>query len=89
MQDNIKFKLYRDGHLHTISITEIKEVIPGKNFVSGVFKLTEGDTNLGNIVFDDAMNQWEYTALGNLTHKEAAVLATFIKDKAKAAQYKS
>jgi len=84
MADHITFKLYRDSDVHTITITEVKEVIPGKSVISGVFKLTEGKTNLGNIVFDDAMNQWEYTALGDLTHKEAAIVATFIKDKVKA-----
>ena len=84
MTDTLTFKLFRDSDVHVITITEVKGVIPGKNFVSGVFKLTEGKTNLGNIVFDDAMNQWEYTALGDLTHKEAAVVATFIKDKVKA-----
>nr|WP_294790827.1 hypothetical protein [uncultured Mucilaginibacter sp.] len=84
MADTLTFKLYRDSDVHHITITEVKELIPGKNFVSGVFKLTHGKTNLGNIVFDDAMNQWEYTALGDLTHKEAATVATFIKDKVKA-----
>ncbi|MFD0749020.1 hypothetical protein ACFQZS_02630 [Mucilaginibacter calamicampi] len=84
MADHITFKLYRDSDIHTITITEVKEVIPGKSAISGVFKLTEGKTNLGNIVFDDAMNQWEYTALGDLTHKEAAIVATYIKDKIKA-----
>ena len=84
MADTLSFNLYRDSDVHHITITEVKEVIPGKNFVSGVFKLTHGKTNLGNIVFDDAMNQWEYTALGDLTHKEAATVATYIKDKVKA-----
>jgi|GEM_PF-3527998 len=84
MTDTLTFKLYRDSDIHLITIAEVKEVIPGKSFVSGVFKLTEGKINLGNIVFDDAMNQWEYTALGNLTHKEAAIVATYIKDKVKA-----
>ena len=83
MADHITFKFYRDSDVHTITITEVKEVIPGKSVISGVFKLTHGKTNLGNIVFDDAMNQWEYTALGDLTHKEAAIVATFIKDKVK------
>ena len=81
MADTLTFKLYRDSDVHTITITEVKEFIPGKNFVSGVFRLTEGKTNLGNIVFDDAMRQWEYTALGNLTHKEAGIVANFIKEK--------
>ena len=81
MTDTLTFKLYRDSDVHTITITEIKEFIPGKSFVSGVYKLTEGKTNLGNIVFDDAMRQWEYTALGNLTHKEAGIVANFIKEK--------
>ena len=84
MTDTLTFRLYRDSDDYIITITEVKELIPGKNFVSGVFKLTHGKTNLGNIVFDDAMNQWEYTALGDLTHKEAATVATYIKDKVKA-----
>jgi len=84
MADTLTFTLYRDSDVHVITIAEVNELIPGKNFVSGVFKLTEGKANLGDIVFDDAMNQWEYTALGDLTHKEAAMVATYIKDKVKA-----
>ena len=55
-------------------------IIGGNAFVSGVFGLFEGDTSLGQIVFDDKMNQWEYTALGNLSHEEAGQIAAFIKN---------
>jgi hypothetical protein len=46
----------------------------------GVFRLSEGNVELGEIVFDDNMIQWEYTGMGDLTHQQAAKIALFIKE---------
>jgi hypothetical protein len=36
--------------------------------------------DLGDIVFDDNMNQWEYSGMGDLTHLQAEEIASFIKN---------
>lgn len=77
----LKFVLYQDGRPRNIIITEVNYASAAAYPpVTGVFKLSEGETGLGNIVFDDKMHQWEYTGMGNLSHDEAAWIATFIKD---------
>jgi len=54
--------------------------MPGTNqHASGIFSLSDGKTDIGDIVFDDMMGQWEYTGMGNLTHAEAQKIADFIK----------
>lgn len=78
----VKFNLYTPDGDRSITIKPVNEILPGANkHVAGVFKLTEGHTDLGEIVFDDNMHQWEYTGLGNLTHEQAGEVATYIKDK--------
>jgi hypothetical protein len=49
-------------------------------YATGVFKLSEGNVSLGEIVFDNNMNQWEYTGMGDLTHEEAEEIANYIKN---------
>ena len=62
-----------------IRIRPVKHVMPGTNqHATGVFSLSEGKTDIGDIVFDDNMKQWEYTGMGNLTHEQAELIATFI-----------
>jgi len=69
-----------DDEKHLITITPVTQILPGsKVSVTGVFKLSEGATDMGEIVFDDNMNQWEYTGLGHITHVEAAQIAEFIR----------
>jgi hypothetical protein len=81
MIDAIDYILYRDNEAHTITITPVNQNIPGGDlYVTGVFRLTEGEVGMGDIVFDDNMNQWEYTGMGDLNHEEAAEIAQFIKD---------
>ncbi len=54
---------------------------PGNGLkITGVFSLREGDMDMGDIVFDDNMKQWEYTGIGNLTHREAEQIALFIQN---------
>jgi hypothetical protein len=64
-----------------ITIYEINRPCPDGNLIAkGVFGLSEGVKTIGEIVFDDNMDQWEYTGMGNLTHDEALEIATFIKE---------
>lgn len=66
---------------HNITITPVVQTIPDGNLhATGVYKLTEGHIGMGDIVFDDDMNQWEYTGMGDLTHKEAGRIADYIRD---------
>jgi len=69
-----------DGEKHVITITPVTHPIPGTNEnIKGVFNLSEGAVDMGDIVFDDNMDQWEYTGLGHITHPEAAQIAGFIR----------
>jgi hypothetical protein len=77
MTDPLSYSIYKDGEEHKIIIKPVKE---GDNLHStGVFKLSEGKVSIGDIIFDDKMQQWEYTGLGDLTHQEASEIAGFIK----------
>jgi len=60
-------------------VITIRSVHDGHLNAKGVFSLTEGIIDRGDIVFDDKMNQWEYTGVGDLTHEEAEGIAKFIK----------
>lgn len=77
MADPLKYTIYKDGEEHNIIIRPAKP--GGKLFSTGVFKLFESQISIGDIIFDDKMQQWEYTGLGDLTHQEAAEIAGFIK----------
>ena len=79
MMNTISYTLYKDDEEHRISITPVTQNIKiGDLYVTGVFRLKEGNLSMGDIVFDDNMNQWEYTGMGDLTHAEAAEIAGFI-----------
>jgi hypothetical protein len=82
MTDPINYTIYKDNEEHTITITPVNQNIPGGDiYITGVFRLTEGEVGMGDIVFDDNMNQWEYTGMGDLTHQDAAEIAGFIQVK--------
>lgn len=77
MTDPLNYSIYKDGEEHKITIKPVKA---GDHLYStGVFKLSEGKMSIGDIIFDDKMQQWEYTGLGDLTHQEASEIAGFIK----------
>ncbi len=79
MKNELKYILETDDGDRVIKIYTHNHALPGSGaYASGVFALQEGKTDLGDIVFDDNMKQWEYTGMGNLTHKEAARIAEFI-----------
>jgi hypothetical protein len=79
MTTQLKYTIYKDDEGHNITITPLMEILPnGDVHLTGVFKLTEGKADLGDIVFDDMLKQWEYTAMGYLNHADAAEIAGFI-----------
>ncbi|WP_184546378.1 hypothetical protein [Mucilaginibacter sp. FT3.2] len=75
------YNLYTEDGDRIIIITPVNQTIPGGNlYATGVFALSEGEIDLGDIVFDDDMNQWEYSGMGDLTHQQAEEIAGFIKN---------
>ena len=75
------YMLELEDGTHNITIKPVNQTIPGGNLYStGIFKLNEGNVGMGDIVFDDDMNQWEYTGLGALTHENASEIAEFIRN---------
>jgi hypothetical protein len=75
------YSLYIDGEEHLITITPlIQRILGGNLYHTGVYRLTEGNLSIGDIVFDDEMNQWEYTGMGDINHIEAEEIAIFIKE---------
>lgn len=81
MTKPMHYTITLNGDEHLITITPVIETIHGsEKYVTGVFKLSEGHTDMGEIVFDDNMNQWEYTGEGDITHKEAGEIADFIRE---------
>lgn len=76
-----EYNLYRGGEEREITIKPLIRTIPGGNmYATGVFQLHEAEVGLGDIVFDDNMNEWEYSGMGDLTHPEAEEIANFIKN---------
>ncbi|MGF7080719.1 hypothetical protein [Mucilaginibacter sp. UYCu711] len=79
MTAQLKYTIYKDDEGHNITITPLMKTLPnGEINLTGVFKLTEGGVDLGDIVFDNMLKQWEYTAMGYLDHANAAEIAGFI-----------
>jgi len=76
----VKYSLYSDGNTRSITITPVTKTIAGVKHATGVFQLSEAGSDIGDIVFDDNMHQWEYTAMGNLTHPEAEEIAGYIRN---------
>ena len=82
MKNELNYTLDSGNGKRSITIHTYNHATPGCGFYTeGVFALQEGDTDLGDIVFDDKMKQWEYTGMGNLTHEEAAMIAHYIQSK--------
>jgi len=80
MTKPMHYTIMLNGDNHLVTITPVIETMHGSDkYVTGVFKLSEGHVDMGEIVFDDNMNQWEYTGEGDITHKEAGEIADFIR----------
>ena len=81
MKNELKYTLETEDGRRLIKIHTYDHAESGRgSYASGVYALQEGDEDLGDIVFDDNMRQWEYTGMGNLTHKEAGLIAIFIQE---------
>jgi hypothetical protein len=78
MKNELKYTLETEDGKRFIKIHTHDHSSGGGSYATGVYALQEGKEDLGDIVFDDNMRQWEYTGMGNLTHKEAAIIASFI-----------
>lgn len=69
-----------EGLIH-LTITPVNELLStGDYFATGAYKLSDGVVGMGNITFDENMNNWEYDGIGELTYEEAAEIANFIKN---------
>jgi len=69
-----------NGPVH-LTITPINQLLAdGDYYATGIFKLTDGVVGMGDITFDENMDEWEYNGIGALTYDEAARVAEFIKN---------
>ncbi len=69
-----------DGMRH-ITITPVISPISGGIFyATGVFKLNDGVVGMGDITFDEQMEDWEYDGIDALTLDEAGEIAEFIRN---------
>ena len=69
-----------DGFVH-VTITPVNQPLPGGNFyATGVYKLHNGVVGMGEIVFEDDMQDWEYNGIDAFTYEEAAEIADFIRN---------
>jgi len=81
MRNEAYYVLETEDEDRTITIRPVNQPIPGGDlYATGVFSLSEGAVGMGDIVFDDTMQQWEYTGMGDLTHEQAEEIAHFIQD---------
>lgn len=68
-----------NGLIH-LTITPINSLLANGDFyATGVYKLTDGVVGMGEIVFDENMEEWTYNGMDELTWEEAAEVADFIK----------
>ena len=64
-----------------LTITPINSKLPdGDYYATGVYKLTDGSVGMGDIIFDENMNEWSYNGMDELTYDEAEEVAMFIKN---------
>ena len=75
------YKINTTSGLIHLTITPIIESLPdGLYYETGVYRLNNGSVGMGNITFDEDMNNWTYDGIGELTYEEAAKVAGFIKN---------
>jgi hypothetical protein len=69
-----------DGPIQ-LTITPENAPLPGGDFyATGVYKLTDGVVGMGEIVFDENMEDWTYNGMDELNWEEANEVASFIKN---------
>jgi hypothetical protein len=68
-----------DGPLH-LRIIPVNQLLPnGDYYITGRYRLSNGVVGMGNITFDEKMEEWEYDGIGELTYDEAEKVAEFIR----------
>lgn len=81
MLEKAEYILVAEDGEHRIVIHPDNKCLPGGNwYATGIFRLTEGDVGIGDIVFDDDMKEWEYTGMGDLSRESAEEIAEFIRN---------
>jgi hypothetical protein len=64
-----------------LTITPINNQLDNGDFYrTGVYRLTDGVVGMGEIIFDENMQEWNYEGMDELTWEEAADVARFIKN---------
>ncbi|SHM18810.1 hypothetical protein [Mucilaginibacter sp. OK098] len=64
-----------------LTIKPINSLLPdGDFFATGIYELTDGTVGMGEIVFDENMNEWTYNGMDELNWDEASEVAAFIKN---------
>lgn len=69
-----------DGPRHITITPVISPISEGVFYATGVFKLSDGVVGMGDITFDDQMDEWEYDGIDALSLDEAGEIADFIRD---------
>ena len=82
MIEETYFILETENENRTITIRPVNQIIPGGDrYATGEYQLSEGVVGLGSIFFDDEeFKNWRYDGWGELSDRETAVLANFIRD---------
>lgn len=63
-----------------LTITPVNSLLPNGDFyATGVYKLSDGAVGMGEIAFDENMEEWTYNGMDELNWEEAAEVAEFIK----------
>lgn len=63
-----------------LTISPINNQLDNGDFYrTGVYRLTSGVVGMGEITFDENMEEWSYDGMDELTWEEAAEVANFIK----------
>jgi hypothetical protein len=79
MTEALDYIIETDDSQRTITIIPHNEVIPGgAMYATGVYKLTEGNVGLGEIVFDELTDEWRYNGFGELTQDQLFDIVAFI-----------
>lgn len=64
-----------------LTITPVNNLLDNGDFYNtGIYKLTNGVVGMGEIAFDENMDEWTYNGMDELTWEEAADVARFIKN---------
>jgi hypothetical protein len=69
-----------EGPRHLTIAPISRQLTTGDYYATGVYKLSSGIAAMGDITFDEDMNEWTYNGIGQLNYEEVAEVADFIKN---------